>query len=384
MAPEIALRRLRRLRRRSVVLDPMAGSGTVLRQAALLGHHAIGFDLDPLAVLLSSVASNPLVGRTLTESALAIVSYAQTLNLRSSRLPWIDEDDETRKFVEYWFASRQRKDLRRLAHAIHEFEQHSSNRTVQRALKVALSKLIITKQSGASLAWDVSHSRPHKVRSKNHFDVLQEFLRACQDLESKLCFPNSSLGTSEVRRGDARKLRTVSDRSIDAIVTSPPYLNAIDYLRGHRLALVWLGYSLQRLRRIRAKSIGTECAYLGGNHGTTRLVVRSIVKEGLLPERFENIVSRYAVDLILVTREFARVIRPGGTIDVVVGNSNLKGVYIDNAAGFRTAARLAGLKYCGRTKRELPLRLRYLPVPDGKSESLGRRIRHEYVLSFQR
>lgn len=55
MAPEIAFRRLRRLPPGSVILDPMAGSGTVLRHATELGHKAIGFDLDPLAVLMTQV-----------------------------------------------------------------------------------------------------------------------------------------------------------------------------------------------------------------------------------------------------------------------------------------------------------------------------------------
>src|SRR3712207_7608036 len=43
-----------------------------------------------------------------------------------------------------------------------------------------------------------------------------------------------------------------------AAITSPPYLNAIDYLRGHRLSLVWLGYRIGDLRLTRAVSIGAE------------------------------------------------------------------------------------------------------------------------------
>jgi len=44
------------------------------------------------------------------------------------------------------------------------------------------------------------------------------------------------------------------------VLTSPPYLNAIDYLRGHRLALVWLGHELGPLKEIRANSVGAERA----------------------------------------------------------------------------------------------------------------------------
>ena len=55
MAPELAIDTLRDLPGSSVVLDPMVGSGTVLRHASDMGHAAIGFDVDPLAVLISRV-----------------------------------------------------------------------------------------------------------------------------------------------------------------------------------------------------------------------------------------------------------------------------------------------------------------------------------------
>src|SRR5947209_10183164 len=39
------------------VLDPMAGSGTTLVEARLMGRRAVGYDIDPLARLIAQVKS---------------------------------------------------------------------------------------------------------------------------------------------------------------------------------------------------------------------------------------------------------------------------------------------------------------------------------------
>ena len=59
MASEIALKASESLPAHSTILDPMVGSGTVLRIAAEHGHNGIGYDMDPMAVLLSKVWVTP-------------------------------------------------------------------------------------------------------------------------------------------------------------------------------------------------------------------------------------------------------------------------------------------------------------------------------------
>ena len=39
------------------ILDPMAGSGTTLVEARLMGRHPLGYDIDPLARLIAQVKS---------------------------------------------------------------------------------------------------------------------------------------------------------------------------------------------------------------------------------------------------------------------------------------------------------------------------------------
>ena len=115
MAPDLVLEWLRAIGDNRRVLDPMAGSGVVLRQAIELGHEAVGFDLDPLAVLMARVWTTPVAEGNLDGWATRIVSEARATSESEVQLDWIDGDEETRSFTEYWFATSQRADLRRIA-----------------------------------------------------------------------------------------------------------------------------------------------------------------------------------------------------------------------------------------------------------------------------
>lgn len=378
MAPEIALARCGELPSTAIVLDPMAGSGTVPRAAVDAGLRAIGFDVDPLAVLMTRVWTTPIDTDCLCETARDVASSASRTRLEPD-LPWIDGDRETRTFVDYWFGPVQQRDLRRLSVLLRE-----QGGPIGDALRVALSRLIVTKDRGASLARDVSHSRPHRIGSRNNFDVLPAFLRSAETIAPRL-IGKEQRAAAEVTLGDARQMRGLGDATIDAIITSPPYLNAIDYLRGHRLSLVWLGYRVSELREIRAESVGAE-----------RALARSVDRAALhglgpvigqidaLPARVRGMVDRYLLDLLALMQEMRRVLKSGGAATLVVGNSRLRGVLIDNAEAVTTIAGRVGLDLVERNERELPPARRYLPPPQGAPmSSEPQRMRTEVVLTFR-
>lgn len=96
-----------------------------------------------------------------------------------------------------------------------------------------------------------------ELLTKNDFDVFHNFEKSCKKLLN--CFEkNKKSEIVKVYKGDARNLRPIEDNSIDGIITSPPYLNALEYMRGHKLSLVWLGYSIGDLSLIRSCSVGSE------------------------------------------------------------------------------------------------------------------------------
>lgn len=214
-------------RRKLRVLDPMMGSGTVLVAARAKGHYAIGVDIDPLAVLISRVWSTAVKTKAVRACAARVLSRARRdfrhRNLRDAYPA--HADSETKRFIRYWFDPYARRQLASLAGAI----RRCRNKSARNVLWCAFSRLIVTKQAGVSLALDLAHSRPHKYFDVAPIKPFQNFLRAVDRvLEGCLSSTTENRGPSPlVRLGDARRL-PVRDGSIDLVLTSPPYLNAID------------------------------------------------------------------------------------------------------------------------------------------------------------
>ena len=83
-----------------------------------------------------------------------------------------------------------------------------------------------------------------------------------------------------------------------------------------------------------------------------------------------------------VLRQLARVVKRGGRVVLVLGNSFLRGAAIDNAGLVESLARRVGFETPSRHEREIPARRRYLPPPGPGGGALDARMRTETVLTF--
>jgi SAM-dependent methyltransferase len=386
MAPGIVLEVVASAAAPLRVLDPMVGSGTVLALARAKGHYAVGVDTDPLAVLIARVwtrAIDPVLVRWEAEAVLEAARANARRLLRRDAYP-AGADDETRRFCAYWFDVVARRQLASLAAEIAEV----SDAGTRDALWCGFSRLIIAKQAGASLAMDLSHSRPHRAFSVSPILPFDRFLAAvdrvvdnCLDRRQRDRGP-----ASRVVNGDARSL-PLADESIDLVLTSPPYLNAIDYLRCSKFSLVWMGHRIADLRRIRAGSVGTEAGFGGPpENPAAQAIVSGLRLRPRLARRDDAILTRYAGDMMRALSETARVLASNGRAVYVVGENMVRGTYIPNAAILTAAAELAGLVLQKRRTRTLPANRRYLPPPGSEavSYSMDTRMRREVVVAFSK
>jgi DNA modification methylase len=385
MAPDIALKMLSNREKKLCVLDPMMGSGTVLALARAHGHRSIGIDVDPLAILISTVWTSTVDSASIKAKSRSILKRARKrfANVALSQAYPQGADEETKRFIRYWFDGYARRQLAALSMMIRGVR----DKTTQSVLWCAFSRLIVTKQAGASLAMDLAHSRPHKAYKTAPIKPFNCFLAAVDSvLANCLCTAGKKrLGPPPtIKRGDARKLRLPSS-SVDLVLTSPPYLNAIDYMRCSKFSLVWMGLNTDKAREIRAQSIGAEV----GNYNAANVSSKIIKKLRLsdrLPNRQKAILARFIEDMRAAIGEVSRVLTPNGRAIYVVGENTVRGTYIKNSEIVAAIADEVGLELAAKQTRTLPPNRRYLPPPSSRRRrgALNARMRREVILSFRK
>lgn len=388
-----------------VVLDPMMGSGTTVLEAFLEDRQAIGFDIDPLAMLLARVKTTPyniaelsaIGSRILKEARKTAYLYPDLLKSEKFRR----FDSKTLEFIDYWFADEVQLELLALGTEIEKIK--SGN--VQDFFKLIFSSIIITKTGGVSYALDLAHTRPHKAKTifskegkvlvgdeketKRHLvktlrSPLDEFeKKLSQNLRGVLASTPSNLFPA-INFGNAQSL-ALPPNSVDLIVTSPPYAsNAIDYMRAHKFSLVWFGFPIEELTEKRKTYIGSE-SFVNLPDVELPNTVENIVIELSNKNKSKGVsLRRYYVEMTLVLRELYRVLKPQKAAIVVVGNSTLSGidaqvdtslVGIGNQIGFDVP--MVGVRRLDRNRRMLPAGFSV-----DKNSQIQQRMHDEFVIGF--
>jgi DNA modification methylase len=366
--------------RGQTVLDPMAGSGTTLVVAARQGRSAIGFDRDPLAVLIARTATCALdrervegIGDRILERAREFVS---TMRLPQTRKTLPRED---REFLRYWFPSRSQKQLFALAAAITDQSVGSERDFAW----VVFSSLIIAKSAGASFALDISRSRPHKRPEKQIVLPFEGWRPRFKAAMSRHPFIDAEpRGEVEVRPGDVRSL-PLPDGEIDFVLTSPPYVTAIDYLRAHKFSLVWMGHELETLRELRGTMMGTERGLWSRDGLPTQMEEQ--LEELVTVSRRKAILRRYLSDFRTMLGGIHRVLRPGGLAVLVVGPMILEEAEPDAVPVVTELAESVDLDVVGSAVRTISAARRSLPPPSPrKNRPLDQRMREEVLVALRK
>ncbi len=319
-----------------IVLDPMCGSGTTIVEAFLNNRNAIGNDFNPLSTLITKVKTT-------------MVSNEDMIYL----------DRKLRTMKRYMDLDYKRVDER---------VQALPNRKVSKIFnKMVISKLETIRKTIDEIKFEgfidlydlcrvaFSHTIRSLVENGTENDVDEHFLNTIELYKRELKQTKDKLISSSMvttLTGDSRKL-AIEDKTIDLIVTSPPYVNALDYYRTHMYNMLWLGMDFINLKR---NEIG------GHSHFITN--------------RF-RLLSEYLGDMLRSMIEMNRVLKVGKFAVIVVGNSSLEYELIESHKFFVNFAGKIGFSHRKTIFRNIDTTKKYT------SSDIGQ-INEEYIVVLQK
>jgi len=260
-----------------LVAEPFLGSGTAAVEASLLGANFVGVDLSPLCVMLTRVKTQSAAALDRIRPRVETLLAQETLTLATARAT--KQDDS----------------------AVADF--------LTIAQMVTLSD--VTRRDRAESVY----------LRKN----LTAMLESTEAYAHALATFTITPGKVEVAIGDCRDLTAAGIRpnSVDAIVTSPPYSIALDYVKNDEHALEALGVDMAQLRGIMTGVRGRGAAQK---------------------------LQHYNDDMRAMFGQVAAVLKPGGRAAFVIGDATVDGTEYTTTEDMASWAVAAGL----RLERTIP------------------------------
>lgn len=344
----------------NLIADLFAGCGTTLVEAKIHGISSVGVDINPVAQLITKVKTTPLAPDDLQQAYTALVNLFDKYNESDY------EDIKKHERIDYWFTPSQKAKIAFLYDTVFHLEVDDDTKDF---FYVCISHIL----KNCSW-WLQSGTKPQRDMEKEPEDPFNEFKRHCSKMigwNEKFYNELSKKGNlgipCEIQLEDARHTNIASE-SIDAIITSPPYVTSYEYADIHQLTAYWMEY-ISDIHEFRKKFIGSSYSgnmslEVSGSKQAQKIV-------NALSEKNQHIardVAQYFNDMKEVAIEMVRILVPGGKACVVIGNTKIKEVQIKSAEVFFEFLRNAGLQKVDVIKRSIPHKL----MPTLRDKNTGR------------
>jgi DNA modification methylase len=391
------------------VFDPFCGSGTTLVASLVHRRRVTGTDIDTLAGMLSEVKCAPFAPSRYLQwrkqfairLAKAFREIAQAWKPTTTPQPGVTWSFGSLKLqipqfpeLNYWFSPQLVAALATIA----EIARQCHEPHYERVALVSLSASIIAKWPNTlSFAMDIDHTRPHRREQQFTLDqVLKTYLARLD--RSVTCLGilhevyrnagvlNSLSDLSQViYPHDARKpFPTLQKGSQQLVITSPPYFNAVDYPRAHRMSVCWMnGYAPADLAS-RRDYIGLRYAaefaadeWLSARPTIHHFLPTLILSHGSLGKRL----CAFFADLESVLHQIWYILKPGGHAVFVIANNVIKKQRIASHAILIELAKRIGFTEVETRSRPIASLHRRFPVgPFGFDGPMT----HEYLVAFRK
>jgi site-specific DNA-methyltransferase (cytosine-N4-specific) len=289
-----------------LVFDPFCGSGVSAVEAMLNGRNYVGYDINPLAVLIAKVRTTPIS----TERAFKLLEVVLKQEVKDYEVPSFPN-------IEYWFDGDVIEELAKLRAGILGIEDIN----LQNLFKVSLSETIrLVSKLDLSEFKLVRAKRTKKHEPKLVFEAIVRRNIARLSILSK----QNLKAHVDIRQVNVLDSLPIEDESVDLLITSPPYGDSkttVAYEQFSKLSIKWLGLDV-RYRRFQLGEQRKAYEIALPSEELNECLERIKRKD---PKRAREVYSFYT-DLYKAFENISKKVKPGKHAVIVVGNRKVRGV----------------------------------------------------------
>jgi DNA modification methylase len=335
-----------------VICDPFGGCGTTLVEAKLSGRRSVGFDINPIAKLITQVKVTPIRPRLLEKYRAEFIKNLEAVSHKKFK---------HHERINYWFDGRTARKLDAIYFAIRKIK----NQDVKKFFLCAFSHNLKN-----SSRWLMKSIKPQVDPEKKVTNPKESFLRHLDSMIRKntefyeeLAITKRLRVKAAMYRRDSTRVLPLRSNSVDLIITSPPYVTSYEYADLHQLSLLWFGDDPRHFKKwhrfsndfndFRKQFIGT--AYKDPSGGVLESVIAQdiVAKLAEADKSLASDVGNYFADMSKALAEMHRFLKPRGKVCMIVGNTTLQGVDILNAEVAAEQMARLGFRKVDFIKREV-------------------------------
>ena len=226
-----------------VVYDPFCGIGTVPLEASIMGRKSIGNDLNPYAY---SITKSKLDNRGIEKE----LDYLKEIDLKKSEKINLNSVEGWVK--EYYHPNT----LKEILYLVDEFKKDNRHFLLGCLLGISHGHRPqhLSMRTGYIIPY-IPNPKPEIVYKNSIEKLIQKVNRM---YKSQPFFEYSP----EVFLGDSRATPFINDKSIDVVVSSPPYYDTLDYVSANKLRLYLYGINDNSQNELKSNLIQDKKNYL--------------------------------------------------------------------------------------------------------------------------
>ena len=317
------------------VADIFCGCGTVGVEACRKGYDFYGCDLNPVAVLLAEVKTQQY-DKSIVEKIGQLI-----INNFKNKTPEKKYESANER-LQYWYVESQYDKLYCLKQQIDLY----ATEEIYHKLFLCIFSSILKPTS----KWLTKSIKPQVDPNKKIHDVIETFENQLK-VFVKAIEQEDYKGTSEVEIQRMNVLNIAKANHVDLLITSPPYVTSYEYADLHQLSSLWLGYT-EDYTDLRKDSIGSQY----GTDKTVQWNLSGTAKKiaDQFPHNAQGVaISRYYAQMDQVIHVCSELLKPKGICVFVIGDTEYKGVRVENAKSLAESMVRNGLVVQEISKRRI-------------------------------